>query len=435
MLALGLGLAGCGDDAAADGEAGGVTGDTGTMPSSTSTDDGADETNGCVQGNDGCTCLMGQCTGGLFCVEDICVQGPQIDIDEGRMVLAGLVVPLEADIDAEEFAWSQVSGPSVEILGSDTMNVFVPVPADVASGEVITLRLTAMRNGVSDEADVTIEVIEANFENFLSGITDPAELGSPLGIDFDADGMWVVSSEGFVSRFDAKGGFVGRVELAGTPGGADFFGENLLIPNAEGTGRVDQLNAVSSNLSILFDTIIGGGTLGPVNMVLADGEEFVYVSNGTDGRIVRYDAEAGGAGLFFDMPGETFGAMTFGPEDDNMLYVGTAGEVWRIPVDNGEAGIPQDYLDLADPTCQVTGLAFDEGNSMWVGCAGASSLFVAPYTVMGPTAVSRSWSNEGTVSSFTELVFGRDDFGGQQLYYTNATDGTVGRLRVGLSAL
>ncbi len=437
MLALSFGLVACGDDggAADDNGVADSTSDTGntSMPDSGEVD--PDDSGGCVMGNVGCACLEGQCAGGLFCVEAMCVQGPQVEIDEAPAVVAGIVVPLEADIDADEFSWSQVSGPTVEILG-DGMAIAIPVPADAAAGESITLRLSSSRNGVSREDDVSIDIIDAVFENTLSMVTDPAELGTPEGIDFGANGMWVVSAEGFVSRFDTKGGFVGRVDLTGSPLGLGFMGENMIIPNTEGTGRVEQVNSASNNISTLFDGVIGGGILGLVDHIMVEDDEVAFVSNGAGGQVFRYDVNQGGAGVFLDMPGETFGAMAFGPEGNNMLYVGLAGAVWRVPVDNdGLAGDPQDYLDLGDATCEVTGLVFDEGNNLWVGCPGASFLAVAPYSVNGPTEVSRSWSNEGAVSGFARLVFGEDDFGQRALFYTNATDGTVGRLQVGLQRL
>jgi sugar lactone lactonase YvrE len=132
-------------------------------------------------------------------------------------------------------------------------------------------------------------------------------------------------------------------------------------------------------------------------------------------------------------------ALARGPEG-NMLYVGTVGHVWRIPlVDGGGAGEPQDYLDLGDDTgetYEVDGLIFDEGGNIWVGCPNAGTLYVAHYSAKGPTEISRTFDTAAAnLSGFVSLRFGNNDFDERSLYYTNLAEGTVGRLRVGLDAL
>jgi hypothetical protein len=264
----------------------------------TGPDDGVDpDSGGCVPGQAGCACLEDQCVGGTFCIEGMCVLGPQIELDEDRAVVGGVILPIEAEVMAEEFAWSQVAGPPVEILGAQGLNIAIPVPPDAPPGEVITLRLTAFRNEVTLEADLNIEILDAAFTNVLPKVADPTQLGTTEGLGFGPMGMYVVSTEGFVSRFNADGAFLESFDVGGVPVGANFMGENLLIANREGTGSIQQLNSVSGNIGVLFDSLAGGGPLGQVNFPLPDGNGNVFVSTRLDQTIVRYegkDEEGGG---------------------------------------------------------------------------------------------------------------------------------------------
>lgn len=410
-----------------------------TAADATDTVDPDDSGGGCVQGQAGCSCLEGGCVSGAYCVEEVCVLGPQIDVDDDRAVVGGVVVPLEAQVTADEFSWTQVSGPPVEILGAQTLQIAVPVPADAAAGEEIVLRLTATRNSVELTSEISVEVLAASFQNALPEISDPMQIGTAEGLALGATGMWVVSSEGFASQFSPEGGFIQRIDVAGEPVGADFSGENIIIANREGTGRVQQLNSVSGNLSTLFDSVSGGGPLGAVGLPLVDDDDNVFVSTGLDQTVLLYDAELGVAAPFLeDAAVVNPTALAFGPEG-NTIYVGAQGHVWRVPVVDGMAGAPQDYLvlgDDTDPAYEVHGLMFDEGSNLWVSCPGASSLYVAHYSAMGLAEVSRTFSDVGGgISRFNDLSFGRGDFERDTLYYTNVADGTVGRLQVGLQAL
>lgn len=436
-MALVVGACPDGDSSPANMSAPGAvdTGDATTSPDVSLDSGPADDSGGCVPGNQGCACLEGACIGGLFCVEDECALGPQVEVDEGREVIAGLVVPVSADVMAEEFSWTQAGGPTVEILGATTLEIAVVLPTDIAAGEVVTLRLTALRNSVTVEADVELTIIDETFEDFLSGVEDPAELGTPDGIDFDAAGMWVVSNEGFVSLFDGEGTLLQSYPMSGAPAGANFSGENLIIANREvGSPRVDQLNSVSGNVSNLFSLDAEGP--GEVELPLPDTSGNVYVSTGVGGRVLRWDAKRTTTSEFLS---ETDvldpGAMAFGPEG-NAIYVGGSGMVWRVPLlEGGMAGEPETYLEL-DATCRVEGLVFDEGSSLWVGCPDTETLVLARYSAEGPTEVRRSWSAPAAGRSrFNNLHFGRGQVEGRWLYWTNLADGSVGRLVVGVSEL
>lgn len=416
-------------------------------PSSQGTDDGTDDGpdttdpddsgGNCVAGQGGCQCLDGQCVGGTYCVEDMCVQGPLIDIgdDPNRAAVGGVLLPIQANAMADEYEWSQVSGPPVELLGAETLQIAVVVPADAPPDESVRLRLSATRNGVTLDADLSILILDASFQNALPAISDPMELGTAEGVEFDATGMWISSSEGFVSRFAPDGTFIQRYDVPGQPAGVRYSDESLYIANREGTGHIDVLNTVGGSVSTLFD---GAGT-GVSSIAVAANQDFyeLYISTGVDGTVLRYNSQIDDSNTFLDDAGVVGPhALTFGPEG-NTIYIGGQGHVWRVALtDDGVAGTIEDYLALPDDTCDVSGLVFDEGANLWVGCPNISTLYLAHYAVMPPAELSRTFTDVGgSVSRFAGLRFGRDDFGEDTLYYANQADGTVGRMRVGLRSL
>lgn len=435
VLALALVLApfspACTDDGEQESGSTSSGPDTNSSPSTGPDTTDPDDSGGCVPGQSGCECLEGQCVGGTYCVEEICVLGPEIDIgdDVDLAVVAGVRVPISAEVMADEFSWSQVSGPAVELLGAETLQINVSVPADAPADEVVTLRLSATRNGVTLDADLSIVILEAVFEDVLPMISDPAQLGTTEGVAFDATGLWVSNSEGFVSRFSADGAFIQRYDVPGQPAGLYYRDETMFVANREGTGHVDVLNTVGGSVSTLFD---GAGT--GVSNILATGNDELYelyVSTGADGTVLRYHSQLDDTNTFLS-DASVVGphALAFGPEG-NTLYVGGQGHVWRVALtDDGVAGTVEDYLALPDDTCDVSGLVFDEGANLWVGCSNTSTLYLAHYAVMPPAELSRTFSGVG--GRFVGLTFGRDDFADDTLYYANQADGTVGRLHVGL---
>jgi sugar lactone lactonase YvrE len=225
--------------------------------------------------------------------------------------------------------------------------------------------------------------------------------------------------------------------VPGLPVGANIRDDNLIIANA-GNQAVEQLNMVSGNVSTVFDGVTGGGVLGTANHPVIDQAGNIYVSNREGGQVFRYDMEEDTVSVFLEgllNPN----ALAFGPEGSNVLYVGTLGTVWRVSVEaRGVAGTPIPYLELGpdvDITYEVDGIAFDEGQNMWVGCPNAETLYVARYVGAEATTAIREWAMTGAgYSYFVNTTMGRGDFGGS-LYWTNLSGSTVGRLRVGLGRL
>src|SRR5690606_39007243 len=131
--------------------------------------------------------------------------------------------------------------------GIDATLLLVDVPADAASGEVLTFTVTAVQNTIERSAEVHVTVIEAVFEDFLAGIDDPQQLGTTEGLALGSGNMWVVSTEGFVSRFNSEGAFQNAfalgephvgARLGRVPIGDDDDIDALLLANPA-SGRVE----------------------------------------------------------------------------------------------------------------------------------------------------------------------------------------------------
>ncbi len=470
-FAVALGLPACeasnGDENETDAPATttGEDGSGGTTPTTTSP-----STTGpvdCIAGQETCACLENNCIGTLECVNDICVPGPEFDIpDDPIRVIAGLRVPIDSEILADEFSWAQTGGPNANVTGIDTQSPLVDVPAGASGGDVLTFTLTAIRNEVEVTADVTIEIVEANFEEGLPMIMDPEQLGTPNTVSFRGGQLWAVMDEGFVSWFDLdfddKLGeevavHMGRHDIPGAPFGArmgqvpdrDDDIDVLLIANA-GNQALESLTLNGGNIETLSDETVDAEPLGAVrHLIQMDGE--IYMTNGEGGQLLVWDPsppnDDDGGGTTGGEPPIPAGtrvllsdlvmpsAIITGPED-GFLYLGVAGEVLRVPIlETGEAGQPSVYLsfgDNADPNLIVDGLQFDRANNLYVGVPLEDRLVVARYAAGEETEVIRDIDTAGAdFSDFGGLRFGDDDFGGATLYYGNA-GGRVGRVFVGL---
>ncbi len=457
--ACGLSLGACKDDpeGGADGTDGAdeTAGDDGDdmADGMMDADDGMMD-GGCVLGTQMCGCSMGACAGVLFCVEDICVQGPDVDFeDEFPDVLAGLRVPVEVDADGESVTWTQSAGPAVELLADTGTNIEINIPPDIADGETITLTVEATLNGVTLDDSLDITIREAVFTNVFPDVVAPEELGTTDGLAFNSDGMWVVSAEGFVSLMSPGNddgdepvppGFVQAYDLGGIPAGANFLdNERLLIANTM-LSEVQTFNTVSGNVGTYFDQLDGGDPLGGASYPLVDGNDGdVLLTNLVEGQLIYHDTGdpdddepvPASTVIMVDGVGMNPSAMAFGPEGPGIVYVGVEDTVLRIPYENAMAGMTSTYLDLSGMCGEPDGIVFDEGGNMWVGCPATNSLFVAQYVGGGDgaTEVSRSWSDVGAgLSRFANLQFGGGDFPGRSVYWTNLDDASVGALAVGL---
>jgi hypothetical protein len=444
-------LSACKQDGGAEGTADeSSTGDdpttSTTAPPTTSTT--VDPTDGCIPGNEDCECSSGECVGEMQCVDDVCKPGPQFDPQEQDepIVLAGLYVPVQIDVNADEYSWSQTGGPPTEILGEGG-SIQVPVPPDAQPGEVITLQIQAVRNTIEATFDYHITVLEPVFEDVLGAIEDTAQLGTPGAIDFDGNGnMWVSSSEGFVSRFDSSPSFLNAYDIGAGASGLQIG--RIYDPETEddipalyvavtGEQKVVALNLNNQLVEDISTELADGSPLGPVDIALPDDDRDVFMSNGT--QILHWfgDGEqAGSTVVLSDALTSPITAMSWGP-DANVIYVGTVGKVWRIGVQqDGTANEPELYLDVgdeADPLQAIAGISFDNGANMFVAVPGTQSLHMAPYHGDTSTEIVRSFVAPGAgFDSFRTLRYGNDAFSESALYWTDVENLTVGRLETGL---
>ena len=415
----------------------------------------------CILGQETCGCLENNCIGTLSCVDDLCVPGPELDVpDEPIRVIAGLRVPIETEILADEFSWSQTGGPDANVTGLDTQSPLVDVPANASGGDVLTFTLAAVRNGVEDSQEVLIEIVEANFEEGLPMVTDPEQLGTPNTISFRGGELWAVMNEGFVSWFDIEFDnelmeevaiHQGRLEIPGAPFGA-IIGEvpgtdndiDVLMIANPGNLALESVTINGGNIETLSDMTVDGEPLGAVRHLTRMDDE-IYMTNGEGGQLLVWDPETpevdkgeeqlpvGTRVLLADLAMPS--AVIRGPED-GVLYLGVLGEVLRVPIlEDGQAGDPSVYLsfgDNADPNMIVDGLVFDRANNLYVGVPLDDRLVVARFAGGEETETVRDIDTAAAdFSDFSGLRFGDNNFGGGTLYYGNAS-GRVGRVFVGL---
>ncbi len=447
-----------------DGSTSGGSGETGNQTTPTTSPSTTGPTD-CIAGQESCACLEGDCIGTLFCVEDMCVPGPQLDVPGSPIrVIAGLRVPIDAEVSADDFGWEQTGGPQADFTGADSQSLLVDVPAGLSGGDTLTFTLSATRNDVPASVEVTIEIVEAAFEEGLPTIADPEQLGTPTSISFRGGQLWAVSNEGFVSWFDLDtddamvevATHLGRHDIPGGPIGArmgqvpgrDDDIDVLLVANAT-SQALESVAINGGSVETLSDETVDGEPLGPVRHLTRMDDE-IYMTNGESGQLLVWDPDPpevegdgsstgdmaipAGTRVLLDglaMPS----AVITGPEP-GYLYVGTSGQVLRVPIlQDGSAGDPDVYLDFGDtldPNLMVDGLMFDRANNLYAGVPLDGRLLVARYEGSGSTTAIRDLDSASPdFSGFSGLAFGDDDFGRGTLYYGNAS-GRVGRVFVGL---
>lgn len=360
-----------------------------------------------------------------------------------RSVLAGMRVPLDgsATTGADAYLWEQTGGTPVAIETSNAAVATFLIPPTAGLTTSYSFRLTATSTLGTSTDGMAVTLRAPVFENFLPTIADTNQLGTSEGIDFNDAGMWVVSTQGFVSLFSSSGAFVVRKNAPGQPIGANFRADGLLLVADAMNQRLETLDvsvepAVEATVANMID---GGGAFGPANYPLPDLNGNVFLSNragpgGNDGAVLRFDALSGQTRVFMSLAGTNPNALAFGPEADR-LYVGNIGNVLRIPINSdGTAGTPETYASGLG--CEIDGLAFDVTGTLWAGCPGQSTMFMIPYKATSPAAVVRSFVNPGAgYSGFVSTTFGRGGYGDTTLYWTNLGNRTVGRIDIGLSQL
>jgi hypothetical protein len=172
----------------------------------------------------------------------------------------------------------------------------------------------------------------------------------------------------------------------------------------------------------------------------------VVFSNGAGGQVFYFDYTSGITRLIAESAdmGPNPHALQFGP--DGYLFVGTVGEIWKVPIlgndidpDNDEdimSGPPELYLSIGastDTTLEIDGLAFDGALNLFVGTSGTSTLHLARYVAMGEATVTNSWTRANNpLGQFIGLRHGDNNFSGRTLYFASGAEGRVGRVYTGV---
>ena len=360
---------------------------------------------------------------------------PSVTVEQGATVISGMTVPLFALISgADTVSWSQLSGPAATLIDSTEAHAYAETAIDLAAAEELVFEVTATNTAGITKAEVTYVMGAPVFDDFLGGIGNVAELGTSEGIDFNDQGLWVVSvndtngGPGFVSRFDSAAAFVERLEVPNAPIGANFNKDGLLVVTRSGLNNVETLNTADGTLTPIITNA------GATNYPLPDKDGNVFVSNRANGQVIRYDADQQTQAVFTDnTTGTNPNAIAFGPEND-ILYVGAVDTVYRVPINaDGTAGTPEVYVTV---TGEVDGLAFDSGRNLWIGSPGAQTLYMVPYVAGGPSVVRLTYSPaDPAPNRFVSLTFGTGGFGVTSLYWTSLERRTVGRLDIGLPSV
>ncbi len=452
VAAAALLCAGCYEGPEEDGSGDGSTSDATSNETSSSPVTSASTTGptDCIAGQEMCICLEEQCVGSLQCVEGLCQRGPEFDgPDDDFDVIGGVRLPIEVDIMADSYEWTQVSGPQADALaGTDSTTLLVDVPADANPGSQMVFRINAVRNTIEATFDVRVNIHAAQFSDFLAEVDDPEQAGTVEGLGLLRFEAWVLSSEGFISRFSPEGNFIERIDLEGAPMGGVFgdlpVGDDdeidvMYVANA-GTERIQAVVENTGEVRMVTNQMTAGGALGPVDSVALFGNGELFFTNRTGGQIFHYYFGDDGMGNeqwmteeFLADLGPNPNAITTGP-DPGYLYVGTVGKVWRVPVLDDVAGDAELYFDIgdsADPLLEVDGITFDFAQTMYVGVSGTNTLYMARYNGGQQVEATRTFTDVGGgVSSFVNVQFGSGDFGNGTLYWTNPATSAVGRLQV-----
>jgi hypothetical protein len=446
----------------------GDQGDAGGSTSVADTDDsGAPTTAGnttgptdCVAGQQNCVCLDNACVGTLHCVENECLPGPEIELDGEMAALAGVRLPVDFDVNADTFSWSQISGPGLDLGEAVASPLLIDIPAS-AAGEAIVLRLTTVRNTVEDFREITISIVDASVQQaFVNDGGDdeepppPPTFGSTDGIEFYGGNAWVASSaDGMLHQVSPDGQILNSYDVGGTPTSVrrgSIPGENNDIDVLYFTDSTNESVRAfifgNQQTQTITDADADALPLGPVAYVTTgDGGDLVF-SNAAGGQVFYYDAFSGTTFQVVDSTeiGPSPHALEFGP--GGYLYVGTVGRVWKVPILGNdidpdddeiiEVGPAEPYLDVGadtDPSLEIDGLVFDGTLNLFAGASGASRLFLARYVVEGEATLSNSWDrSSNAMGKFVGLRHGDNNFSNRALYFASRDSGAIAGVFTGV---
>lgn len=391
---------------------------------------GIEGSGGDAGGGDGPGSIDGAGTGGV-----VANAGPD------RSVLAGMRVPLGGTSQGTAFAWTQTAGPTLAIEDPAAATTFVTLPTDAPDGTTYELSLTASRPDDGDRTDtVAVSVIPTAFVDYLADIDDTAQLGTSEGIVVIDGTTWVVSTNGFVSRFDGAA-FGARFDTGGQPVGMNLAAGStraaptFVIADAQNPGRVVTLDTATGDVTPVFTQLQAGGDVGPANYPLVRADGTIFVSTRVGGTVVKWDPVAEAAAVWWTAPPSSNpNALAWNPRDPDAVYVGIIGRVVRVPIEaDGTSGAETTYVDGFDS--EADGLVWDEGGNLWIGLPNVGELKLANPSADGLTAtIVRTWDGApAAIDGFVNTAFDVHA-GTTYLSWTNLGARTVGRLEVGLAS-
>jgi hypothetical protein len=320
----------------------------------------------------------------------------------------------------------------------------VSVPTSATAGTSYTFRLTVTNaNGATSTAEMHVAVHDVSFETFLTMQTPQIPAGAVVKpIAFNSEGMWIGDllanyvSGSTANLFGPDGGYIKQEAIGGYAEGLSFANGKLIVANW-GTANAASIQSLDPTSGTV--TTIATGSFGTSDNAIMDKSGNIFLSNNNGNTVYRYDAITKKTAPFvsYGAANVTPNGLAFGPEAD-CIYLGTQGAVLRVRInDDGTAGATDNAasgLMANGQVCAVTGISFDTGMNMWIGCPGSGhTLFVGPYNANGPAKIARTFQNptDASASWFMDTTFGNAAFGETNLYWSNFSR-TIERFNVGL---
>lgn len=404
----------------------------------------------CLPGAAGCECLDGTCQGLAICEDGMCIQGPPIpEVDGDTTAIAGLTIRLDGDINDDEslagfdqLEWTRVDGPNGIIEHEVGRDAIAHLPEDAAVGDEIVFRLSANLGDIVTSNDFTVTIVAAESTGPMDEGVEAVAFGGSVVAPRGGDDYWIGTAAGMLARVDDN--VLGTsYDLTSEIADIVRYQDNRVLAAQPLLGLVAEFNGNNNMSSDFVTELTGGGVLGEIRVLAADGDDNVYMG-AADGTIVFYNSPDGGQTatttvletLTTTPTAFALSDVPVDPQDDdgdagNILYIGTSdGNVVQIGL--SEAEIPSDipigevssYLTVPG-TGPVTGLTVDGVGNMWVGKS--SGLYLVRRAFESNPQVVRTISPAGGLGGFAGLRPTDDD----RLSWIDPASGRVGRLYTG----
>jgi cysteine-rich repeat protein len=136
---------------------------------------------GNIAGGDGCSSI---CTVELPDGPPNADAGVAFSVNEAQAVALDGSHSNDPDNDPLTFAWVQIGGTSVALVGANTSQPTFTAPAVAFGGETLTFQLTVTANGLTDTDTVSVSVVNVNHPPVADAGDDQSRAeGSPVTLD------------------------------------------------------------------------------------------------------------------------------------------------------------------------------------------------------------------------------------------------------------